>query len=98
VQTPGAFNINPGMTVLGAVAAAGGELFSNKARILRTGDNGEQITIAANLRKIRDREQPDVPVQAGDVVVVDKSVLGAGPYAVYTLFNKFNTGMYMPIP
>ncbi len=98
VQTPGAFNIGPGMTVLGAVAAAGGALFSSKVRILRTGDDGEQITKRANLRNIRNREEPDIPVQAGDVVIVDKSALGAGPYLVYTLFSKFNTGMYMPVP
>jgi polysaccharide export outer membrane protein len=98
VQTPGAFNITPGMTLLGAVAAAGGELFSSKARILRSGDDGEQITKLANLGKIRNREEPDIQVQAGDVVIVDRSVLGSGPYLVYTLFNKFNTGMYMPVP
>lgn len=98
VQTPGAFNITPGMTLLGAVAAAGGELFTSKARILRTDDDGEQITKQANLRRIRNREEPDIPVQAGDVVLVDKSALGAGPYLVYTLFSKFNTGMYMPVP
>jgi polysaccharide export outer membrane protein len=98
VQTPGAFSITPGMTLLGAVAAAGGELFSSKARILRTGDDGGPITEQANLRRIRNREESDIPVQAGDVVIVDKSVLGSGPYLLYTLFTKFNTGMYMPPP
>jgi protein involved in polysaccharide export with SLBB domain len=98
VQTPGAFKITPGLTLLGGVAAAGGELFSSNARILRTGDNGEQTTIWANLSKIRDREEPNVPLQAGDVVIVDRSLLGSGPYLVYTLFSKFNTGMYLPPP
>jgi len=98
VQTPGAFKISPGLTLLGAVAAAGGELFSSNARILRTEDNGEQNTISANLSKIRNREEPNIPVQAGDVVIVDRSLLGSGPYLLYTLFSKFNTGMYLPPP
>jgi polysaccharide export outer membrane protein len=98
VQNAGEFNITPGMTLLGAVAAAGGELFSSKARILRTGDDGQPITEQANLRRIRDRQEPDIPVHAGDVVIVDKSLLGSGPYLFYALFTKFNTGMYMPPP
>ncbi|MBV8055775.1 MAG: polysaccharide biosynthesis/export family protein [Deltaproteobacteria bacterium] len=98
VQTPGAFKITPKMTLLGAVAAAGGELFSSNARILRTDDDGQPITAWANLSKIRNREEPDIPVQAGDVVIVDKSLLGSAPYLLYTIFNKFNTGMYLPPP
>jgi protein involved in polysaccharide export with SLBB domain len=98
VQTPGAFKITPGLTLLGAVAAAGGELFSSNARILRTEDDGDQTTIWANLSKIRNHQQPNIPVQAGDVVIVDRSLLGSGPYLIYTLFTKFNTGMYLPPP
>jgi hypothetical protein len=40
-------------------------------------------------------EEPDVPILAGDVVVVKASAGGAVPYAAYTLFNKLGAGLYM---
>jgi protein involved in polysaccharide export with SLBB domain len=98
VQNPGAFNITPRMTVLGAVTAAGGEMFSSSAVILRTSNDGGQVEIPVDLSAIEKQEAPDVPVQAGDVVIVNKSVAGAVPYALYELFNKFGTGVGMGIP
>jgi protein involved in polysaccharide export with SLBB domain len=97
VKNPGAFNITPAMTVLGAITAAGGELFSSSAEVLRTGANGDAIQMSINLAKVEKGAERDVLVQAGDVVVVNRSAVGAVPYLAYTLFNKFSTAAYLPI-
>ena len=93
VQSPGAYRIVPGMTVLGAVTAAGGEMFSSSAELLRSSDTGEKIEIPVNLSNVQSGREPDVTVQSGDVVVVEKSAAGAVPYAFYEIFTKFNTGI-----
>ncbi len=100
VQNTGAFKITPGMTVLGAVTAAGGEMFSSDAVILRTGSTAgaRKIEIPVDLSAIQKGTSPDVPVQGGDVVIVKKSVAGAVPYAAYTVFQKFSTGIFPALP
>jgi protein involved in polysaccharide export with SLBB domain len=98
VQSPGAFHIVPGMTALGAVTAAGGALFSQTAEVLRTNATGRRSATVVNLSSVKSGQEVDVPVQAGDVVYVRRSAIGAVPYAAYTLFTKFGTGMYMPMP
>jgi protein involved in polysaccharide export with SLBB domain len=98
VQNPGAYKITPGMTALGAVSAAGGALFSMSAQILRTSDHNQRQSIPINLRQVQKGYEPDIPVRSGDVVLVDRSVLGAIPYALYEVFTKFGTGLYLPTP
>jgi len=98
VKNPGAFNITPGMTVLGAITAAGGELFSSSVDILRTTDNGDEIHLQVNLSEIQQGAEPDVPVQAGDVVIVNRSIVGAVPYFAYGLLKSFSAGAYLPLP
>jgi protein involved in polysaccharide export with SLBB domain len=98
VQNPGAFKITPGMTVLGAVTAAGGQLFSSSAEVLRTGASGGKTALQVNLARVERREESDLPVRSGDVVIVNRSVTGAVPYLLYELFTKFGTGMYLPPP
>ncbi len=93
VQNPGAYRIVPGMTVLGAVTAAGGEMFSSSAALLRSSDTGERIEMPVSLSDVQSGREPDVTVQSGDVVVVQKSAVGAVPYMFYELFSKFNTGI-----
>lgn len=94
VSKPGSFNITPGMTVLGAITAAGGAMFSSKAEVKRT-VNGSRVSIPIDLKKVESGDQQDVSILAGDVVLVRSSATGAVPYAVYTLFTKFGTGLYM---
>jgi protein involved in polysaccharide export with SLBB domain len=98
VQNPGAYRITPGMTALSALSAAGGPMFSSSARVLRTTQNGERLSIPVDIPKVRKGEEHDVPMESGDVIMVDKSVAGAVPYAAYELFTKFGTGMFLPMP
>lgn len=98
VQNAGAFRITPGMTVLGAVTAAGGQLFSSSAEVLRTGAKGSKTALQVNLARVERREEADLPVRSGDVVIVNRSVTGAVPYLLYELFTRFGTGMYVPPP
>jgi protein involved in polysaccharide export with SLBB domain len=98
VKTPGAYQITPGMTALSAISAAGGAMFSSTAEVLRTGPDGERESIAVDIRQVQRGETSDVALQSGDVVMVDKTALGAIPYAAYEVFDKFGTGMYLPIP
>lgn len=94
VQHPGSFGVTAGMTVLGAVTAAGGAMFSSNAELLRT-EKGSRISIPLDLSKIESGKASDLPVQGGDVVLIKASAVGAVPYGVYTLFTKFGTGLYL---
>jgi polysaccharide export outer membrane protein len=98
VANPGAFRNVPGMTALSAVSAAGGALFSQTAEVLRTDSDGSRRALVVDLSKVKSGEEADVPVQAGDVVFVRRSAVGAVPYAFYEIFTKFGTGMYLPPP
>ena len=98
VRNPGAFKIVPGMTILGAVSAAGGAMFSWTAELLRTDSEGKQTTTQFSLSTLADGKGSDVPVQSGDVVVVEKSALGAVPYTFFELFQHFGTGLGFPLP
>jgi protein involved in polysaccharide export with SLBB domain len=98
VRTPGAVNLTPGMTVLGAIAAAGGALFSSNAEILRSGSADQRTRLAVDLSAIQSGALPDLPLQAGDVVIVEHSIVGAVPYAVYSILGRFSPGLAIPIP
>ena len=98
VQNPGGFSITTGMTALSAISAAGGALFSTSAQVLRTSSDGGRSSIPFSISRVQKGEEADVPVQSGDVVLVDRSAVGAVPYFVYTLFSKFGTGIGIPIP
>src|SRR5207248_8475449 len=60
VDKPGAFKITPGMTSVGAVAAAGGALFTSTATLLRQEDDGRENSIQLNLTDIKRGIEPDV--------------------------------------
>jgi polysaccharide export outer membrane protein len=96
VAKPGTFDITPGMTVLGAITAAGGAKYSSNAEILRTSVSGDRTAIPIDLSKMEGSANSAASVQAGDVILVKASALGAIPYAAETLFSK--TGMYLPAP
>ena len=96
VRNPGAYVVTNGLTTLGAITAAGGQMFSSDAKILRANSDGQLIAIPVDLSKVEKGEQADVPVQGGDVIIVEKSAVGAMPYLAYTLFQKLGTGLAFP--
>jgi len=97
VQNPGSFPISPGMTVLGAVTAAGGAVFSWHAEVMRTDQNGARVVKKFSLSELQNGTETDIPVESGDVVLVEKSVVGAIPYGFYEIFRQFGTGVGMGV-
>ena len=93
VNKPGGFPVTPGMTVLSSIAAAGGALFSNSATLLRQQDDGKKLDLSLDLAKLKDGQERDVPVQSGDVIVVERSVVGAVPYSLYFLVQRVGIGL-----
>jgi protein involved in polysaccharide export with SLBB domain len=93
VDKPGLFPITPGMTALGSVAAAGGAIFTSSATLVRAQQGGGHQEIALNLSRIKSGQDPDVPVRGGDVIVVERSVVGAVPYSLYFIINKIGLGV-----
>ncbi|HEX6958803.1 MAG TPA: polysaccharide biosynthesis/export family protein [Ferrovibrio sp.] len=64
VRTPGSYAYVSGMTVINAVALAGGFTYrakENSFYVTRTGENGEKTKLSAS---------PDTPVLPGDVITV----------------------------
>ena len=101
VEKPGAYKITPGLTVLAAVAAAGGPLFpadTNTVKILRTEKDGVRTFFFADLEKIKHGEQEDPRIQEGDVVEITSSTAKMIPYAVSRFFSTiFHVGGSIPI-
>jgi len=54
VKNPGAFKITPDLTILGAISAAGGALFSNSVEVLRIDSNGKHIARQFDLSRARE--------------------------------------------
>ena len=86
VGKPGAYKITPGLTILGAVAAAGGPHFAadtSSVRLISTGNHGEKFLTTANLEHLKRGTSPDVAVREGDVIEVSSSTAKAVPYGLY---------------
>ena len=86
VSEPGAYEISPGLTVLGAVAAAGGSHFgANRTRvsIARNARGGLKVTYRLDLERIESGEDPDLGIEPGDVVHVHAHAAKAPLWFVY---------------
>jgi protein involved in polysaccharide export with SLBB domain len=81
------------MTALSAIAAAGGAEFSGSATLLREQETGGKLDISLDLSKVKKGSEPDVPLQGGDVVVVERSLVGAVPYSLYFLISHIGVGL-----
>jgi protein involved in polysaccharide export with SLBB domain len=95
VDKAGSYKITPGLTVLGAVAAAGGALFAadiNAVKIARTNERGEKISLLADLEGIKRGEKPDIAVLEGDVVEVPSH---APMLVVQGLYRFFSTVVHI---
>jgi len=98
VRSPGSYPISHGMSVLGAVTAAGGALFSWHAEVMRRDQNGSRVVKRFSLSQLETGRETDIPVEAGDVVLVEKSVIGAVPYSLKVIFDHVGGGVGMGIP
>lgn len=93
VERAGSFKVTPEMTVLNAIAAAGGAQFSSSATLLRQEPNGGKQAVALDLSKIKRGEQRDPPVEGGDVIVVERSAVGALPYVASFIVQHVGLGL-----
>ena len=98
VRSPGGYAITPGMTVVGAITAAGGEMFSKSATLLRASADGRKTEIPVDLAAVEKGRAPDIQVESGDVIIVNSSATGAVPYLAYSIFMRFGTGVSAAAP
>lgn len=102
IERPGAFKITSGLTILGAVAAAGGTSFpadTSSVELIRTNKQGHKSTFIADLDAIKSGVQPDLPLREGDVINVASSspkLLAWGFYRAFT--SLVNVGASATIP
>ena len=95
VQQPGRFQVGSGLTVLGAIGAAGGPMYAAKTKnivLIRTGKHGGKIMIPINMDQITRGQAVDLPVQANDVIDMPYSGLRIGPYIFYSILTKMGIG------
>jgi protein involved in polysaccharide export with SLBB domain len=91
VEKPGAYPATRGLTVTGAVAAAGGHTFpANRSQtvVKRVLGSGEDQSFTVDLDAIEKGEAPDLPVRDGDVVRLPPTYARLIPYGVWTLARE----------
>lgn len=90
VNKPGAYNVTPGLTVSGIVAAAGGLLYpadANSVKIIRNERGGKKTTIQSDLEKIRNGQEPDIRLLGGDLVEISATNDKLALYGIYRFFT-----------
>jgi polysaccharide export outer membrane protein len=90
VAKPGSYKITPGLTVLGAVAAAGGTAFpadESAVELIRTNAAGHKSKVIANLDAIKNGASPDIPLREGDVIDLVPSNPRLFAYGFYRFFS-----------
>jgi polysaccharide export outer membrane protein len=87
VEKPGSYAVTRGLTLTGAIAAAGGHLFPANRRgvtLKRSlGSASEQKVVTVDLDAIAAGRAPDVPMADGDVVHLPAAPERLVPYTVY---------------
>jgi len=87
VAKPGSYPATRGLTVSGAVAAAGGDLYPadlRRATVARAG-SGSQEPIPIDLEAVAQGTQPDMPITDGDIVRVPAAPGRLVPWGAWTL-------------
>jgi polysaccharide export outer membrane protein len=100
VERPGHFKIGSGLTVLGAIGAAGGPMYAadrTDIHLIRTERNGDKVTVRVNIDNIIDGQEPDISVHANDVIDVPYSSLKIGPYTFYSILTRVGYGLAIPM-
>ncbi|HZR71094.1 MAG TPA: SLBB domain-containing protein [Burkholderiales bacterium] len=88
VDKPGTIPVTRGLTLSGAIAAAGGELFAadpQNVTVKRTLGPGEERSWTVDLLAIAEGRARDVPLTDGDVVTVPAATAKLVPYGMWTL-------------
>jgi polysaccharide export outer membrane protein len=83
---PGSFPLRPDMTVLKAIAVAGGTdwaAIENKVRVIRRDGSAVPREIPVDLEAVRDRGAEDMLLRDGDVVVVDTNQAKRGAVVMW---------------
>jgi polysaccharide biosynthesis/export protein len=99
VKSPGAFDISQGITLFGAISAAGGSLFPadlSDVIIWRSERDGSKQRIDVDVTSIETGNGKDITLQAGDVVYVRASFILMVPYTGYWLITniiRFGAGV-----
>lgn len=86
VDKPGSYPVGRGLTLTGAVAAAGGHLFAadrSQANVKRVLGAGEQRSFTVDLDAVARGEAADIPIIDGDVVRVPASAPRLVPWALW---------------
>lgn len=88
VDKPGSYPVTRGMTVRGAIAAAGGKLYPadlEQVHVQRTVGPGAQQVFTVDLAGIGDGNVADLPLVDGDVVWLPASTARLVPYGLWEL-------------
>ncbi|MBK8640051.1 MAG: polysaccharide biosynthesis/export family protein [Chromatiaceae bacterium] len=81
VGRPGAYPLQPGTSAYKAATIAGGTKWDavlDQVRVIRTDESGNPVEKIVDIAAVRDRGAPDMPLQEGDVVVVDTNAVKSG--------------------
>jgi polysaccharide export outer membrane protein len=101
VEKPGTYKISSVLTLLGAIAAAGGTSFaadSNSVEVIRTNNQGQKTTLVTNLDAIRKGTEPDVALREGDIIDVGSSSPRLVAWGFYRVFTSLvHVGASIPI-
>jgi protein involved in polysaccharide export with SLBB domain len=102
VEKPGAYNFSPGLTLTGAIAQAGGQLFPadlNSVKVIRANKAGMKTFIVADLERIKHGGSVDIALQGGDIVEVSAQTSKLIPYGLYRFFSTvINVGVGGSVP
>jgi polysaccharide export outer membrane protein len=91
VETPGAQKMTRGLTLLGAIAAAGGPSFpakKSKVEILRDDGGTQRMVRVVDLTAIEEGKAEDIALREGDLVMVESEAVRLVGYGVYRFFSE----------
>ena len=95
VQAPGHFAVGSGLTVLGAIGAAGGPEYAadeSDVELIRSDQSGKKRIMRIDLKAIQNGEASDPAVAANDVINVPYSGVKIGPYVLYSMLKQIGMG------
>lgn len=95
VHSPGYFKVGSGLTVMGAIGAAGGPMYAadtSDVTLIRSTPNGSKTVVPLNLKNISEGKESDIPVKGNDVIDVPYSSMRIGPYIFYSVISRMGVG------